>query len=196
MSEPYTISPRRALAAKVPMNQTIVKPRLIDKLDPPNLALGPIVFEQTDRPLTATEVVSVLCTAMAVPTSLLGQVSRHGRTVLCREMCAILLRKHTLESFPVIARAIGKKNHSTVITAHKRTMQAIAECAPIHKDAIIPAAKHVQTYPEAVAWCEAQLAKRFPNLDKRLKNRDTLDMPASYSQWKAARAKQGKAVKG
>ena len=46
--------------------------------------------------------------------------NRHTNTVLARSLCVHLARKMTPMSFPEIAAALGRKNHSTVITASQR----------------------------------------------------------------------------
>ena len=47
-------------------------------------------------------------------------VSRHDEVVAAREMVVYLTRRNTRMSFPEIARAIGRKSHSTAKTAFDR----------------------------------------------------------------------------
>ena len=59
--------------------------------------------------------------------------SRHRQVVLARSLAAYLARKLTAMSFPEIARAMGRPNHSTIVTACRRIEQEIArgvEIAP------------------------------------------------------------------
>lgn len=45
---------------------------------------------------------------------------RHAQVVAAREAFALLAREFTRCSYPEIARALAKKSHSTIITAHRR----------------------------------------------------------------------------
>jgi chromosomal replication initiator protein len=47
--------------------------------------------------------------------------------VLARAVSTALARRLTSASYPEIARAIGRPNHSTVITAHRRLDRQMAE---------------------------------------------------------------------
>lgn len=52
--------------------------------------------------------------------------SRKTRTIaLARSVAMYLARKHTCLSYPEIGRFMGKKNHSTVILAHRRVSRAL-----------------------------------------------------------------------
>ena len=62
-----------------------------------------------------------------VETAELGRSGRHRRVVLARAMITLLCRELTTMSYPEIARALGKKNHSTVITAHQRIDRQMGE---------------------------------------------------------------------
>lgn len=61
-----------------------------------------------------------VCKELRVETGDLGRSGRHPRVVLARAMITLLCRELTTMSYPEIARALGKRNHSTVITAHRR----------------------------------------------------------------------------
>lgn len=52
--------------------------------------------------------------------------SRHKRIVLARSIAAFLARRMTTRSFPEIARAMGRSNHSTIFTAVQRIDQQLA----------------------------------------------------------------------
>ncbi len=72
------------------------------------------------RPLRVDEVIEAVCEFLEVaPVDLMGR-SRHRRLVLGRSLIASLCRELTTQSFPEIARALGRPSHSTVITAHQR----------------------------------------------------------------------------
>lgn len=79
------------------------------------------------RPIAAEVIVVETCRAMKVEVSdLMGRV-RHPRVVIARALVAYLCRTLTTLSFPEIARATGRDNHSTIITAHKRLVRQMAD---------------------------------------------------------------------
>jgi chromosomal replication initiator protein len=61
---------------------------------------------------------------------LLGE-SRHRRIVVGRAMVAYLARELTTLSFPEIARALGRDNHSTVHTADQRLRRQLSDNEPL-----------------------------------------------------------------
>lgn len=82
--------------------------------------LAKYIPEPLKRPIRFDAIVAVVCGALGVLVSDLGAPSRHPKVVLAREMVTHLGRQHTTLSYPEIARAIGRPNHSTVITSHQR----------------------------------------------------------------------------
>lgn len=72
------------------------------------------------RPIAIESVIDEVCRALTVDLDRLMGKGRHKRVVLARSMIAFLARKLTTMSFPEIARAMGRPNHSTVITAQRR----------------------------------------------------------------------------
>lgn len=68
--------------------------------------------------LILSEVARTLCVE---PTEMAG-TGRHRRVVLARSIVVYLARRLTTLSFPEIARAMGRPNHSSVITAHNRLL--------------------------------------------------------------------------
>lgn len=52
---------------------------------------------------------------------------RHQLVVLARALCVHAARESTNMSYPEIARALGRPNHSSVITAHQRIKQQLGE---------------------------------------------------------------------
>ncbi|MEM9662622.1 MAG: DnaA/Hda family protein [Planctomycetota bacterium] len=80
-----------------------------------------------DTPLRYDHVRDVVCRQLDVETAELGRSGRHRRVVLARAMITLLCRELTTMSYPEIARALGKKNHSTVITAHRRIEEQLDE---------------------------------------------------------------------
>lgn len=61
-----------------------------------------------------------VCSACDVDREMLGTPSREKPVVRARAVFTVLATHRTTLSYPQIARAIGKHNHSTVVTAHKR----------------------------------------------------------------------------
>jgi chromosomal replication initiator protein len=78
------------------------------------------------RPVPASVIVEVVCEGLNVPMSELTGKGRHKRVVLARAVITALCRRMTTLSFPEIARAISRPNHSTVITALSRLDRALA----------------------------------------------------------------------
>jgi len=72
------------------------------------------------RPVPLGVIAEEVCRHLQVQMTDLTGKGRHKRVVLARAMITFLARRLTTHSFPEIARAIGRPNHSTVITAHKR----------------------------------------------------------------------------
>jgi chromosomal replication initiator protein len=77
------------------------------------------------RPIRAEQIVEEVCRTLRVEqVELLGR-GRHKRVVLARTLSAHLCRQLTTMSYPEIARALGRPNHSTVVTACKRIAEQI-----------------------------------------------------------------------
>lgn len=72
------------------------------------------------RPVRVDEIIRHTCSALSVEERELSGKTRHVRVVLARAIITHLARALTTMSFPEIARAIGRPNHSTVITAFQR----------------------------------------------------------------------------
>lgn len=79
------------------------------------------------RPVTAEAIVTEVCRELAVELPDFMGKGRHKRVVLARSLVASLSRKLTTMSFPEIARAMGRSNHSTIITAQRRIDRQLAE---------------------------------------------------------------------
>lgn len=78
------------------------------------------------RAVRMADIVRRVCTKLNVEPEELASRGRHERVVLARALATYLARKLTSLSYPEIARAIGRPNHSTVITAHRRLDKQIA----------------------------------------------------------------------
>ncbi|MFT3686573.1 MAG: DnaA/Hda family protein [Phycisphaerales bacterium] len=72
------------------------------------------------QPVRLEEVVALVCQRLSVTMGEVAGRGRHPRVVLARAAATLLARRHTRASYPEIARALGRPNHSTVITAHQR----------------------------------------------------------------------------
>lgn len=72
------------------------------------------------RPTRMESVIAATCAEMDIDPLELGFATRHPKVVLAREIATFIARECTRLSYPEIARAIGRPNHSTVITAFGR----------------------------------------------------------------------------
>lgn len=75
------------------------------------------------RPVPSELIIAVICEELAIDRATFVGRSRHTRAVLARSLGSYLCRELTTMSYPEIARALGRPNHSTVITADKRVRQ-------------------------------------------------------------------------
>lgn len=74
------------------------------------------------RPIQIATIIAEVCRPLQVDPTDLGGRGRHKRVVLARSLIVYLARKLTTLSFPEIARALSRPNHSTVITAYQRVL--------------------------------------------------------------------------
>lgn len=81
-------------------------------------------------PIPVERIVRVVCEDLGVTREELSGRTRHKRVVLARELLVHAARELTTASYPEIARAMGRSNHSTVITAARRIETKIKERAP------------------------------------------------------------------
>lgn len=80
-------------------------------------------------PIPVERIVRVVCEDLGVTREELSGRTRHKRVVLARELLVHAARELTTASYPEIARAMGRSNHSTVITAARRIESKIRERA-------------------------------------------------------------------
>lgn len=78
------------------------------------------------RPVRIDTIITQTCRYLSVDPSDLSARTRHKRVVLARAVITHLARQYTTMSFPEIARALGRPNHSTVITAYQRLAAQMA----------------------------------------------------------------------
>jgi len=83
------------------------------------------------RPIRFATIIKTVCDRLAVEPSQLAGSSRHKFLVLARSLSVYLARELTTMSYPEIAHAMGRKNHSTVITADQRLRRLIKQDEPI-----------------------------------------------------------------
>ena len=72
-------------------------------------------------------IMSAVAERFGVEISRLAGNSRQRDVVLARSVAAYLARRLTTRSFPEIARAMGRSNHSTIVTASQRIERQLAE---------------------------------------------------------------------
>ena len=85
----------------------------------------------TAGPIALDTIISRICNEMTVSKSDLTGKGRQKKVVMARELIVHTARNLTSKSFPEIAYAIGRPNHSTVITAAKRFKDRVAEQQPV-----------------------------------------------------------------
>lgn len=79
------------------------------------------------RPIRAELIVDVICRELGIDRAEILGPGRHKRLVLARSLAAYLARELTTQSYPEIARALGRPSHSSVITACQRFTRQTAE---------------------------------------------------------------------
>ena len=85
----------------------------------------------TSQTPNADKIVELVSSRFDVTREQILSKSRDRTIALARAVTMYLVRKHTLMSFPEIGRALGGKNHSTVLMAVQRIERMIAEDAAI-----------------------------------------------------------------
>ncbi len=88
----------------------------------------------TTAPLSLDSIIRTVCDELSVSLGDLRGKGRRKKVVLARELIVHLGRQLTSKSFPEIAHALGRTNHSTVITAAKRFKDRLGEQASVDAD--------------------------------------------------------------
>jgi chromosomal replication initiator protein len=83
------------------------------------------IESQNGKPLRIGEIIDVVCRRLAVERTDLLTTTRHRRVVLARGLVSHLGRELTTLSYPEIGRALGRRNHSTVLTAGRRLAEQV-----------------------------------------------------------------------
>ncbi|MFN0133532.1 MAG: DnaA ATPase domain-containing protein [Phycisphaerales bacterium] len=78
------------------------------------------------RPVRGERIIAEVCRTLRVTDAELRGTGRHPRVVLARGLIVHLCRAMTTLSFPEIARAMGRPNHSSVVTSGKRFAALLA----------------------------------------------------------------------
>lgn len=86
---------------------------------------------RSTRPVRIEAIIAQTASVLSVETSDLSGKTRHPRVVLARAIITHLARQMTTLSYPEIARAIGRPNHSTVITAFQRFAKQLEADEPV-----------------------------------------------------------------
>jgi chromosomal replication initiator protein len=89
--------------------------------------LGAAPLSGGRKPVPVTLISEVVCEHLGIELADLYGDGRHRLVVLARSVSAVLARSLTSQSFPEIARAMNRRNHSTIITAHQRGTKMIEE---------------------------------------------------------------------
>lgn len=89
------------------------------------------VEAQNGKPLRIGEIIDVVCQRLAVERTDLLSTTRHRRVVLARGIVSHLARELTTLSYPEIGRALGRRNHSTVLTAGRRLAEQVEANEPV-----------------------------------------------------------------
>ncbi len=77
------------------------------------------------KPVRIEAIIEYVCLVMRVERGDLMGRGRHKRVVLARALISHIARALTTHSFPEIAKALGRPNHSTIITACQRLARQI-----------------------------------------------------------------------
>lgn len=88
-------------------------------------------------PVSIDTIIDTTCEELGVTKPDLASSGRAKKVVLAREVIVHLGKRHTGKSYPELAMAIGRPNHSTVITAHNRFRAKIESDEPIKVGAAI-----------------------------------------------------------
>ena len=89
--------------------------------------LGRADLMRPRKPISVQQVSRMVCQELNVELSEVLGRGRHRLVVLARSMVALLSRELTTMSYPEIARALNRKNHSTVVTACQRLRRHMEE---------------------------------------------------------------------
>lgn len=104
----------------------VVGHAMIDRL------LGASGTVRPARPIRFDDIFDTVCEAFAVERAAVLSGRRQKLLVLARSLAAYLARRMTPMSYPEIARALKRPNHTTIITACQRTESQIESGLEVH----------------------------------------------------------------
>ena len=81
--------------------------------------------------MRVSQIVIEVCRTLGVSETDFKGTGRHKLVVLARAVTVFLARKNTSASFPEIARAMNRPNHSSIITALQRLNKQIEADATV-----------------------------------------------------------------
>lgn len=108
--------------------------------------------------ITAEDVLTAVSIVTAVDRKDIASKCRHPSVVAARTVYAALSRKHTVDSGPVRADVMGKRNHSTIFTAEKRFEERMANNTIAYR----ASNGRLVRYPEIARVVEELLGVRDP----------------------------------
>jgi chromosomal replication initiator protein len=103
------------------------------------------------RPIRVSEVLEAVCEVVRVEASDVLGPGRHRRIVLARSLVARASRELTSHSFPEIARALNRRNHSTIVTACQRIERQIARGDTVRDEPSLREVRIADLYDEVRA---------------------------------------------
>jgi hypothetical protein len=109
-------------------------PHLPDPVAVVNQCLAEEEVARLNRTIRIERIIRAACHVLCITENEVFGTGRHPRVVLAREIITALARERTMLSYPQIARAMCRPNHSTVITAFQRfnrTINAEYVCGPV-----------------------------------------------------------------
>ena len=83
--------------------------------------------DSAPTPIRLEQIVRTVCESLGVETNKVYGPSRHRRIVLARSIAIYLARQLTTLSYPELARALNRSNHSTIVTAAQRVERQMAQ---------------------------------------------------------------------
>ena len=117
--------------------------------------LPELMHEPVRRPVKLDTIITNVCQRLLIEPKQLASSSRHKAVVLARSLVVHLARELTSMSYPEIAHGLGRKNHSTVITACQRMARQLKDNAPV----MLPGGAGPTTPGELVATLRRQIAR-------------------------------------
>jgi chromosomal replication initiator protein len=106
------------------------------------LLVEQVLREERARPARIVHIASIIdavCNRLGVTKADLISASRHRKIVLGRSLAVYLSRELTAHSYPEIAQALGRVNHSTVHTADQRLRRQLDADQPLEPGMAEPA---------------------------------------------------------